>query len=618
MTPDEPGRAGPGRHPVGEATVAAMAAAAWVAATAARPLPGVATAAVAAGSAAAIRRGGRPRSVGLVAVVALVVSTLAVRADRAFVPVAAGAFSGPVTVLDDPRPDGVAATSLTVRLPDGRRVRLVAHGRSRDAVARLGPGHRARVDGRLRPFTSWGWARSRHLAGRLATDSVVPISGPGPATAMVEAVRGRVVAGADVLPRRARPLYLGLVVGDDRDQPVGQRARFRAAGLSHLLAVSGQNVAFVLAAARPALSRLGWRLSLAATVLLLIGFAVATRLEPSVLRATTTAGLATLAAATGPRPTGVRILGLAVIGLILVDPFLVRVIGFQLSVAASAGILVAGPVIRNRLAGWPASLADPLAVTLGAQLAVLPVLVGVFGPVSTASVPANLLAGPAAGFTMTWGLTAGVVAGVAPGPVATVLQTPARMALWWLDTVASVAARWPLPTVDTRSAVALTGVGVILAVTRGSAAGPVRWVRRARWTALATVAVWAVAAVPRPPDGPVTVASGVEWLPPVRAGDAGILVVGSDARADDVADWLLGHRVGALAVVVSEQGGGVGAATAAAVADTVRVGVLLAPPGHRIAAGRRVVVPVTVATGIGPLTVAPDGDRRLTVTGPDR
>ncbi|MFV0258042.1 MAG: ComEC/Rec2 family competence protein, partial [Acidimicrobiales bacterium] len=491
------------------------------------------------------------------------------------------------------------------------------HGATQGELSRLGPGHRIRVTGRLRPFTSRGWARPRHLAGRLTAESVVPVAGPGPATAMVEAVRGRVVAGADLLPRRARPLYLGLVVGDDRDQPVGQRARFRAAGLSHLLAVSGQNVAFVLSVARPVLARLGPRSRLAATGLVLTGFALATRLEPSVLRATTTAGLAALTSATGPRPAGIRILGLAVTGLILADPFLVDVIGFQLSVAASAGILVGGPLIRSRLASWPAIVADPLAVTVAAQLAVLPVLVAVFGPVSTASVPANLLAGPAAGLVMTWGLTVGVAAGLAPGVVAVVLQAPARVAVWWLDTVATVGSRWPLPTVDAGNAVVLTAAAVVLAVTRRPAPGPARWVPWARRAALGAVGVWAIVAVPQPPREPVAVTSGVVWFPPAWPGAAGILVVGPGGRADDVADWLLSRRIGALAVVVSERGGGAAAATAAAVADTVRVGVLLAPSGHRIVDGRRVLAPVTVSTGAGPLTVAPDGDQRLAVTGPD-
>ena len=82
-----------------------------------------------------------------------------------------------------------------------------------------------------------------------------------------------------------RALYAGFVLGDDRGQPVEITDDFRASGLSHLLVVSGQNVAFVLALVSPLLRRLrlGWRLVAGLALLLLFG--VLTRWEPSVLRA---------------------------------------------------------------------------------------------------------------------------------------------------------------------------------------------------------------------------------------------------------------------------------------------------------------------------------------------
>ena len=53
----------------------------------------------------------------------------------------------------------------------------------------------------------------------------------------------RLAAGVGSFDERARSLYLGLVVGDDRAQDDLARFRFQATGLGHLLAVSGQNVA---------------------------------------------------------------------------------------------------------------------------------------------------------------------------------------------------------------------------------------------------------------------------------------------------------------------------------------------------------------------------------------
>ena len=77
----------------------------------------------------------------------------------------------------------------------------------------------------------------------------------------------------------------GVVLGDGREQRPELADEFRASGLSHLLVVSGENVAFVLALAAPGLRRLGLRSRWLATLGLLGFFGLLTRWEPSVLRA---------------------------------------------------------------------------------------------------------------------------------------------------------------------------------------------------------------------------------------------------------------------------------------------------------------------------------------------
>jgi competence protein ComEC len=129
--------------------------------------------------------------------------------------------------------------------------------------------------------------------------------------------------------------------------------------------------------------------------------------------------------------------------VLLCDPLLVGSLGFQLSVGATLAMVVgAGPLARC-LPG-PRWLALPLAVTLAAQLGVAPLLILTFGPVGLASLPANLLAVPAAGPLMVWGLTAGLVAGVVGEPWATLVHLPSRVLLAWIDGVATVAGRAPL------------------------------------------------------------------------------------------------------------------------------------------------------------------------------
>jgi len=67
-----------------------------------------------------------------------------------------------------------------------------------------------------------------------------------------------------------------------------------------------------------------------------------------------------------------------------------------------------------------------------------------FDGLPVASLPANLLAGPAAGPVMMWGLTGGLLAGVVPSSLAGLLHGPTRVALWWIDSVAAIVPGVPL------------------------------------------------------------------------------------------------------------------------------------------------------------------------------
>ncbi len=206
-----------------------------------------------------------------------------------------------------------------------------------------------------------------------------------------------------------------------------------------MTAVSGQNVAFVLAACGPLLVRMPPLPRWALTVAVIAWFVALTRFEPSILRAGVMAGLSATAYATGRERSPVRILALAVIALVLIDPLLVWSVGFWLSVGATAGVCTVGPWLARRLAMF-GPLALPLGITLGAQLGVVIPSVLVFGRLPLVSVVANVLAVPVAGFVMLYGLPAGLVAGSIPA-LAPAAMLPARIGTRWVDTVARLGAR---------------------------------------------------------------------------------------------------------------------------------------------------------------------------------
>ena len=125
----------------------------------------------------------------------------------------------------------------------------------------------------------------RHVVGQLDVEAARTARPGAPWWQVANAVRRTLDQGAEALPTSQRALFTGLTVGDDRDQSPEVAEDFRAAGLSHLLAVSGQNVAFLLVLAGPALRQFGLGARLPVTVALLVFLALVTRFEPSVLRA---------------------------------------------------------------------------------------------------------------------------------------------------------------------------------------------------------------------------------------------------------------------------------------------------------------------------------------------
>jgi competence protein ComEC len=397
--------------------------------------------------------------------VALLTAGLAQRSLAGLGPPATGRVRAEVTLVADPVPDGRGGVQVDVRL-HGHRLAARAHAAAAAALDDRLAGERVTALGTVMPpGTTERRALYRHLAGRLEIEAVAGWRPGHAVTRAANGLRRTLARGAQVLPERQRSLLAGLTLGDDRDQPADMTDAFEGAGLTHLLAVSGENLAFVLVVFGPLLVRLRFAPRLAATLGVLGGFALLTRFEPSVLRATAMAAVAATGTVLGRPASSLRTLGLGVTAILLIDPLLASSLGFQLSAAGTAGIVVGAARLQRFLPG-PRWCTAPLSVTLAAQAAVAPLLVGPFGPVPLASVPANLLAVPAAGPVMVWGLTAGLVAGLAGGVVARVIHLPTRLLLTWIEAVALTTSRWPLGAVDAVGLIALAAGALALAASR--------------------------------------------------------------------------------------------------------------------------------------------------------
>ncbi|MGZ4128823.1 MAG: ComEC/Rec2 family competence protein, partial [Actinomycetota bacterium] len=190
------------------------------------------------------------------------------------------------------------------------------------------------------------------------------------------------------LPEGERGLLLGVTIGDTTQLDPQVDLDFRTTGLTHLLAVSGENVAMVLVVVAVLLraARAGRRTTIGVMAFCVLSFCAITRFEPSVLRAGAMTAIALVGTGIGARKKALTTLAAATVALIAYDPFLIYETGFQLSILATVGILVVAPRVAEHLP--EGKVAQAAAITLGAQLAVAPLILLQFHQLSLISIGA--------------------------------------------------------------------------------------------------------------------------------------------------------------------------------------------------------------------------------------
>ena len=261
-------------------------------------------------------------------------------------------------------------------------------------------------------------------------------------------------------------LLVGIVLGEDQGLPEPLRDRFRASGLYHLLAVSGQNVALVAGGAL----LLVWLVGLSRVVgqlvaLLSIGaYALAVGPQPSVLRAAVVGALGSLAWLAARQRDRWQFLLLAAAALLAWDPYSVFDPGFQLSFAAVAAIFSVVPPLVRELEGYPLPrrIAAGLALSTACGLVTAPILWLQFHAVPVVAVPANLLAEPAMPPLLALALLAALVDPIAPG-AATLLAQGAGLCASYIAVCARTFGGLPFAQIRSGWAAAVLGACVVAA-----------------------------------------------------------------------------------------------------------------------------------------------------------
>jgi competence protein ComEC len=232
-----------------------------------------------------------------------------------------------------------------------------------------------------------------------------------------------------ILPEPQAALLEGLLWGSRSGLPDSVQNDFKRAGMSHQVAVSGFNTTIIAAFLSALLFRLGLNRTsvLVASCLGLASFVIISGASAAVVRAAFMSLSVLIARWLGRPASAGHTLIVVAAAMVVGNPWLIYDIGFQLSAAATAGLVYLSPMIEPYLVWMPEKmgLRENMATTLAATFTTLPVTIGHFGQFSIISPLANALTLPLLPITMAIG---GAAVGL--GLVSSALGSAAALVAW--------------------------------------------------------------------------------------------------------------------------------------------------------------------------------------------
>ena len=282
---------------------------------------------------------------------------------------------------------------------------------------------------------------------------------------------------AAILPEPQSALLTGILLGDDSGLPESVKNEFRATGTSHIVAISGYNFVILLTLASvPAIRLFGRRRAVPILLLAVLGYTLLVGASASVVRAAIMGALTLTATYLGRQTAALNSVFVAAIFMTLLDPFTLGDVGFQLSFAATLGLVIYTRPIQNaverglaRLFNAAAAkkivgvLGDAVLVTLAAQVTTLPILVVTFRQISILTLLVNALVLPAQSGVMVFG-GAALLAGMIFLPLGQIIGWAAWLFLAWTIQVIHLFALVPGVSIELGYVDPLWGVAYVAAL----------------------------------------------------------------------------------------------------------------------------------------------------------
>ncbi|MDO8515834.1 MAG: ComEC/Rec2 family competence protein, partial [bacterium] len=210
------------------------------------------------------------------------------------------------------------------------------------------------------------------------------------------------------LPYDKSAFMSGITLGARNDFTGEFKDIMAGSGTTHLVALSGYNVSIIVNSLALALGiYFRRRITFIATLAAILLFIAMVGAEPSVVRAAIMAGLVLLARELGRKSDMPHAIALTAAVMALADPSVLFSIGFQLSFLSLCGIIWLSPILerlllrlRHRRVAEPLPLQEYFTTTVGAQLAVLPLIIHYFSNFSLTGIVANMAILPIVPFAM--------------------------------------------------------------------------------------------------------------------------------------------------------------------------------------------------------------------------
>lgn len=317
----------------------------------------------------------------------------------------------------------------------------------------VGFGDQIQASGKLTPprdaptFDRRAYLAQRHVYLQLdATTFDVTDTGGGLAV-LPSWLRSHYAASVDsAVPAPHSAVLLGIVLGVKQGIPARLQQALIATGLVHLLVLSGLKVALFARIVQGVLSPFLGRLATWPALALIGLYALAGGASPAAVRAAAMGGLAIAASHLG-RPSHVwTSLGLTAAGMLAWRPELTWDVGFQLSFAGTAAIILLAPAVARRVGFLPHVLREPFAVTCAAQIGTLPMMATDFHVLSPVGPVANALTLPVLPALIVCGLLLGPLS-FAPG-LASLAAVPITGLIAYVEQVANLLSRVPAAVID--------------------------------------------------------------------------------------------------------------------------------------------------------------------------